>query len=70
MFGEPEERVRAQERDIGDAVQLVLERDRDEPLDLLGGVARPQGDHLDLHVAHVRIGLDRQPTVRDDAARR
>src|SRR5207249_4637792 len=67
---EPEERIRAQKRHVGDAVELVLERNRDEPLDLFGGVTGPERDHLDLDVADVRIGLDRQPVVGDDARRR
>ena len=68
--GEPEQRVRAQERDVGDPVQLVLEGDRDEPLDLLGRMAGPECDHLDFHVADVGVGLDGEARVGDNATGR
>ena len=63
-------RFRLHEHDVRDPVQLVLERNRDDPLELLGGVPRPQGDDLDRDVADVRIRLDRKPLEGGDAAHR
>jgi hypothetical protein len=63
-----EVRDRAEEGDAGDPVQLLLERDRDVALHLLGGVTRPQRDDVDLDVRHVGIRLDRQAIVVDDSA--
>ena len=68
--GQPEQRRRAQEGDVGDPVQLLLELDRDEALDLLGGVTRPERDDFHGDVADVGIGLDGQARPRQDPARR
>jgi len=67
---EAEQRRRPQKCDVGDAVQLLLELDRDEPLDLLGGVALPERDDLHGDVADVGIGLDGQARPGQDPARR
>src|SRR5262249_22852245 len=66
--GQPEERLRAQEGEVRNTVELLLEGERDDALDLLGGMPRPQRDHLDLHVADVRVRLDGQAMVGHDAA--
>ncbi len=50
-----------------DAVELVLERDSDEALDLLGRVPRPQGDDLGPDIADIRISFDGKVPEGGDA---
>jgi len=57
---ESEDRHRTHAREAGQAVQLLLDRQRDLPLDLLGGVAGEERDHVDLRVGELGEGLDRQ----------
>ena len=61
--GEAEVGHRAQKGDAGDAVQLFLELNGDEPLDFLGGAARPDRDDVDLDVGDVGIGFDGQAVI-------
>jgi len=65
--GKAEDRDRAHRGAVGDAVHLVLDRDRHQPLHLLGGVAGKERDDLDLHVRDVRIRLDGQAAIGRDA---
>src|SRR5262249_33124327 len=67
-IGEAEERLRPEKRQVGDAIELFLEGQRDDALDFLRRVPRPQRDDLDLHVSHVGVGLDGQALVGEDAA--
>ncbi len=68
--GQPEDRNRPQKRQPGDPVQLLLDRDREMPLHLLGRMARPERDHVHLDVGDVRVGLDGKAIERDDPAGR
>ena len=45
----------------GQAVHLGFHRNREQPLDFLGGMARPLGDNLHLRRREVGIGIDRKP---------
>ena len=67
---EAEVREGAQKRHVGDTVKLLLELQGDVALDLLGGVARPERDDVDLHIGNVGIRLDRQARKGDDPGRR
>ena len=64
-----EVRERAEKRHVRDAVQLLLDLDRDVPFDFLGRVTGPERDDVDLDVRDVGIGLDGQPGERRDASR-
>ena len=60
----------AQRDQFGHAVHLVLDGNRDQPLDLLGGVPGEQGDHLNRHVGDVGERLDRQTQEGENAGER
>ena len=61
------ERNRAHVGDARDAVQFELERERDQALDLFGGVAGPLRDEFDLRRREIGIGVDRHAPEGDDA---
>ncbi len=52
---------------VGYAVELDFERDRDLLLHLFCGMAGPLGDDLDVGVRHIRISFDGKIVERDDA---
>ncbi len=60
---EPEERDAAQPEEPRRAVERALERERDAPLDLLGGLPGVEGDDLNLGVSRIRKRFDREPRV-------
>ncbi len=66
-IGYAEVRDGPQEGDIRDAVEFLLKRDGNQPLDLLRSVPRPDSDDIDLHVCHVGIRLDRETIKRHQA---
>ena len=63
-----EQRDRADGLHVGDAGHLDLDRDRDVALDLLGGLAGILGDDVDQRRNRVRIGLDVEGLVGEQAA--
>ena len=58
--GQPIQRDRTQGLQLRDAAHFHFDRNRDEPLDFFGGVARPLGDDLHVRRGEVRISVDRQ----------
>jgi hypothetical protein len=67
--GQAEDRDRAHGGPVGNAVHLVLDRDRHQPLHFFRGVAGEERDDLDLDIRDVGIRLHGQAPVRRHAHR-
>ena len=65
--GQAVKRDRAQDLQPGRAIEGGLERNGDEPLDFLAGVARPLCDHFDGGRGEIGIGIDRKLREGPDA---
>jgi hypothetical protein len=66
-YGKPRQRDRPKMSQMGYAVELDLERDRDLLFHLFCGMAGPLGNDLDVGVRHIRISFDGKIVERDDA---
>ena len=67
MFERPYSDTERDHDEIRQAVELRLDRNGDQSLDFLGGVAGPLRRHLDARRRHVGIRVDRQALEREDA---
>src|SRR5271166_4642775 len=65
--GESEFRNRAQMRQMGDAVHLRLDRNRDLLLYFFGGSSGPLGDDVDVSIGNIRVRFNRERVKRVSA---